>query len=92
MPTPGGKQGSATAAMIQAVVALMLLIGLPFAVGEPETTRGLVADVAAALVLVGFLLEGSMRFLRNRRRPYPDSVMPPPPPGSRKPPTATRED
>jgi hypothetical protein len=89
---PGGNQRSATEAMIQAVVALVLLIGLPFTVGEPETTQGLVIDVAAALVLVGLLLEGILRFLRNRRRPYPDSVLPPPPPGARKPPTARRED
>lgn len=80
MPRPGGKERSATEAMIQAVVALVLLIGLPFAVGEPQTTQGLVADVVAALALVVFLLEGAARFIRNRRRPYPDSIMPPPPP------------
>ncbi|HEY8069934.1 MAG TPA: hypothetical protein VIF38_13715 [Burkholderiales bacterium] len=92
MLKPGGKQRSATEAMIQAVVALALLIVLPLAVGEPETPRGFVAAVVVAMILVVFLLEGVARFIRNRRRPYPDSIMPPPKPGDRKLPSATRED
>jgi uncharacterized membrane protein len=74
---PGGKERSATLAMIQAIVALALLIILPLVVGTPETTQGMVAAIVAAFVLFAFLLEGAARFIRNRRRPFLDSVMPP---------------
>ena len=78
MLRPGGKERSATLAMVQAVVALALLIVLPIVVGTPETPQGIAAAAVVALILAVFLLEGVARFVRNRKRPYPDSVMPPP--------------
>jgi hypothetical protein len=92
MLKPGGKERSSTEALIQALVAMALLIGLPLLVGTPETIEGMAAAFVAAFALFAFLLEGVARFIRNRRRPYPDSILPPPPPADRKLPTATRED
>jgi hypothetical protein len=93
MPQPGARERSATLAMVQAAVALALLIVLPIVVGTPETTQGIVAAGAVALVLFTFLVTGIARFMRNRKIPYPDSMMPTPlAPGERKPPTARKED
>jgi hypothetical protein len=75
---PGGKERSSKVAIAQAGVALALLIILPIAVGTPETPQGIAAAAVVALLLVVFLLEGVARFIRNKKRPYPDSVMPPP--------------
>ena len=80
MLRPGGKERSPKVAIAQAGVALVLLIALPVAVGTPETPQGIAAAAVVALILVVFLLEGIARFIRNRKRPYPDSVMPPPAP------------
>ena len=74
--------------MVQAIVALALLIILPFVVGTPDTVPDMVAAGAIALVLFTFLVTGVARFIRNRKRPYPDSVIPPPQPGDRKPPSS----
>jgi uncharacterized membrane protein len=76
MLRPGGKQRSPTLAMVQAAVALALLIVLPLVVGTPETTQGMVLAAVVALILIAFLMEGVARFIRNRRRSFPDSVMP----------------
>jgi len=92
MLKPGGKERSPKVALAQALVAFALLIVLPLVIGTPETTLGMVAGLVVAGVLFAFLLEGSARFIRNRRRPYPDSIMPPPDPAGRKLPTTTRED
>ncbi len=76
MLRPGGKERSPALAMVQAAVALALLIALPLVVGTPETTREMVIAALVALVLLAFLVEGVARFIRNRRRAFPDSVMP----------------
>ena len=64
-------------ALIQAGVALALLIGLPIVLDPPTTPWGIAGLVAAAMLLMAFLVEGVMRFLRSRRRPFPDSMLPP---------------
>ena len=69
-------------AIIQAFVALALLIGLPLVIAPSKNTEGMVAALLVAVVLFGGRLEGVARFVRNRRRPYPDSLMPPPTPGA----------
>ena len=80
MLKPGGKERSPKVAIIQAGVALALLIILPIVVGTPETPQGIAAAAVVALILLVFLLEGIARFVRNKKRPYPDSIMPPPKP------------
>ena len=80
MLRPGGKERSARVAIVQAGVALALLIILPVVVGTPETPQGIAAAAVVGLILLVFLLEGVARFVRNKKRPYPDSVMPPPTP------------
>ena len=92
---PGAKERSATLAMVQAAVALALLIALPIFMGTPDTVPDMIAAGAVALVLFTFLVTGVARFIRNRKLPYPDSMMPSPlPPGDRKPqpPSPTKED
>ena len=72
-----GKKPKPALAIAQAAVALILLIGLPL-VFAPSTDMDMAATGIAALVLLAFLVEGVMRFLRSRRpSPFLDSVMPP---------------
>jgi hypothetical protein len=64
--------------LVQAGVALVLLIGLPFVLESPATDERMAAASIGALVLAAVAIHGIMRFLR-RRKPglYHDSVMPP---------------
>ena len=64
-------------ALIQAGVALALLIGLPIMLEAPTTPWGVAGLVVAAMLLVAFLAEGIMRFIRARQRPFADSMLPP---------------
>ena len=64
-------------ALIQAGVSLALLIGLPLVLDPPTTPWGVAGLVVAAMLLIAFLAEGVMRFLRARRRPFADSILPP---------------
>ena len=68
-------------AIAQAAVALLLLIGLPF-IFSPASHADLLFVGFAALILLAFLVEGVVRFLRSRRPGFHDSIMPP-----REPPT-----
>ncbi len=77
MLQPGGDKRNAVLAGIQAIVALALLVALPVVVGTPDTVQGMIAAGAVALVLFTFLVTGVARFIRTRRRPFLDSVMPP---------------
>ena len=77
MLKPGGKERSPNIAIAQAGAALALLILLPLVVGAPETPQGIAVAAVVALILLGFMLEGVARFIRNRKRPFLDSVMPP---------------
>ena len=64
-------------ALIQAAVALALLIGLPIVLEPPTTPWGVGGLVTASLLLMIFCAEGIVRFVRSRRRPFLDSVIPP---------------
>jgi len=64
-------------ALVQAGVALALLIGLPAVLEAPTTPWGVGGLVVAAMLLLAFLAEGVVRFIRGRRRPFADSMLPP---------------
>ena len=71
------EQSDPRLALIQAFVALALLIGLPIVLEPPTTPWGVGGLVTASLLLMIFFAEGVVRFVRSRRRPFPDSVVPP---------------
>ena len=78
MATRGGDDSpDPKLALIQAFVALALLIGLPIVLEAPTTPWAVAGLVVAAMLLMAFLAEGVMRFLRARRRPFADSILPP---------------
>ena len=64
-------------ALAQAGVSLGLLIGLPIVLDPPTTPWGVGGLVTASLLLLVFFAEGVVRFVRNRRRPFADSMLPP---------------
>jgi hypothetical protein len=69
--------------LLQAGLALAVLIALPRFVDAPESPAGQLAAVAVALILVGLAFRGMIGFVRSRKpRVYLDSLMPP-----KKPPT-----
>jgi hypothetical protein len=77
MPQPDRRDPSeATLALTQAGVALALLIALPLVLEAPTTPLGVFGIIVAALALFAFLVEGATRFLRSRRRPFLDSMLP----------------
>lgn len=76
-PSGGRDPSEATLALTQAGVALALLIALPLVLEAPTTPLGVFGIVVAALALFGFFIEGVARFLRTRRRPFLDSMLPP---------------
>jgi cell division septation protein DedD len=79
--------------ILQAAVALALLIGFPVILETPTSREGTLAAAIGALVLVALAVQGVVRFVRSRKpRSYADSVMLPPKPGDHKPPTSTKED
>ena len=71
------EQSDPKLALIQAAVALALLIGLPIVLEPPTTPWGVGGLVTASLLLMIFCAEGVVRFVRSRRRPFPDSIVPP---------------
>jgi len=71
------EQSDPKLALIQAFVALALLIGLPIVLEPPTTPWGVGGLVTASLLLMIFCAEGIVRFIRSRRRPFLDSVIPP---------------
>ena len=71
------EQSDPKLALIQAGVALALLIGLPLVLEPPTTPWGVGGLVTASLLLLIFCAEGVVRFFRSRRKPYPDSIIPP---------------
>jgi hypothetical protein len=64
-------------ALIQAGVSLALLIALPLLLDPPTTPWGVGGLVTASLLLLVFLAEGVARFVRSRRKPFADSILPP---------------
>ena len=64
--------------LIQALLALALLVGLPLVLDPPESTAGIAAAVVGALILAGLAFRGMVGFVRSRKpRVYLDSLMPP---------------
>jgi hypothetical protein len=64
--------------VLQTLVALALLVGLPVFVKAPASTEGMVAAGAGALVLVALAVHGAISYVRSRKpRAYLDSVIPP---------------
>jgi len=64
--------------LVQALVALAVLIAAPVLMEAPEETWEQVAAIVAALALAGFAYHGAVRFVRSRRpKSYHDSIMPP---------------
>jgi len=64
--------------IVQAVVALALLIALPLVVDPSATDGHLMAAIVGALVLVALAIQGVVRYVRSRKpRSYADSIMPP---------------
>ena len=64
--------------LVQAGVALALLIGLPVVLDPPATDEHMIAASIGAFVLAAVAVHGIVRFVRSRKpRSYHDSVMPP---------------
>ena len=64
--------------IVQALVALALLIGLPFVLEPPESDERMIGATIGALVLVAVAIHGIVGYVRSRKpRAYLDSVMPP---------------
>ena len=64
--------------VLQALVALALLVGLPVFVKAPASTEGMIAAAVGALILVALAIHGVVSYVRSRKpRAYLDSVMPP---------------
>ena len=79
--------------IVQAVLALAVLAGLPVFLETPESPGGEIAAAAGALFLVAVAIHGVVRYVHSRKpRSYADSMMPPPKPGERKPPSPRKED
>ncbi len=73
-----GKAPRPGPAIAQAAVALVLLMGMPF-IYTPSSQTDLGAMVFVALVLLAFLIESVLRFVRSKGRgSFQDSIMPPP--------------
>jgi len=65
--------------LVQAVVAVALLVGLPFVLPTPSSSAGELAAAIGAVVLVALAIQGVVRFVRTRKpRSFHDSVMVPP--------------
>ena len=65
--------------VLQAAVAVILLFGLPIVLETPKTTEGVLAAIAAAVLLLAIAIHGTVRFVRSRKpRSYLDSVIVPP--------------
>ena len=64
--------------ILQAVLALAVLIGLPVFLDTPASLEGMIGATVAALLLLGVALHGVVRYVRSRKpSSYHDSVMPP---------------
>ena len=64
--------------LIQALLALAVLVAAPSLMQPPDETWEQVAAIAAALVLAGLAYRGAVGFVHSRRpKNYHDSIMPP---------------
>ena len=67
--------------IIQALVALALLVGLPVFLEAPASLEAIAAAATGALVLVAVAIHGIVGYVRSRKpRAYLDSMLPPLPP------------
>ena len=65
--------------VLQAAVALVLLVALPIVLESPKTTAGELTAIAVAVLLIAVAIHGVVRFVRTRKpRSFPDSVIAPP--------------
>ena len=63
--------------IIQPVIALALLVGLPFVLDPPATDERMLSAAISALALAAVAIHGVVRFVRSRKpSAYHDSVMP----------------
>ena len=64
--------------LVQAVLALAVLIGLPVFLDTPESPEAMIAAAVVALILVGLAFRGMVGFVNSRKpKRYPDSIMVP---------------
>ena len=64
--------------VVQAVIALAMLVGLPLFLEAPASLEGMIAATAGALILVAIAIRGVVGYVRSRKpKSYHDSVMPP---------------
>ena len=62
--------------LVQAFVALALLIGLPFVLPTPSSSAGELGATIGAAVLIVLGVQGVVRFVKSRKpRSFHDSVM-----------------
>ena len=62
--------------IVQAVVSLGLLIGLPLFLEAPEETEWQIVAAVAALILAGLAFRAIVGFVNSRRpKRYADSIM-----------------
>ena len=65
--------------LVQAIVALALLVGLPFVLPTPSSSAGELAATIGAAVLIVLGVQGVVRFVKSRKpRSFHDSIMVPP--------------
>ena len=63
--------------LIPTVIAVALLLGLPFFVPTPQTDFGVLLAVVVAVMLVALAVRGVVRYVRSRRpKAYLDSILP----------------
>ena len=63
--------------ILQAVLALALLIGLPMVLEAPATAEGMIGATVGALILVALAINGVVGYVRSRKpKSFHDSVMP----------------
>lgn len=64
--------------ILQAVIALGVLIGLPVFLEAPTSIEGMIAAGIGALVLLGATFHGVLGFVNSRKpKPFLDSMLPP---------------
>ena len=64
--------------LLQAAVALGVLIGLPVFLEAPTSIEGMIFAGIGALVLLGAAFHGAIGFVKSRQtKPFLDSMLPP---------------
>ena len=64
--------------LLQAFLALAVLIGLPSVIETPTSTTGMIAAAIGALILIGVAFRGIVGFVNSRRpKRFPDSMIAP---------------